>query len=182
MGLLRFLHAFNSEMSAFADLQAAKPQNPAHALADSPAGQLAWIGQMLGTAVDSDTVLTIATIYRLTNTGASSARLYYEDRHSEHPVEPTTAPTGPASFAYDFRPIRKFAERDQTLLTGVVRRKCRHSDSSYGQPGRDEALTLRLIRNLPVIAGYFRRGRGKQEFAAELVAERARIAVALRPW
>lgn len=98
--------------SSFADLQATKPQNLAHALADSPAGQLAWIGQLLGTAVDPDTVLTIATIYWLTNTGASSGRLYYEDRHAKHPTEPTTAPTGLASFAYDFRPIRKFAERD----------------------------------------------------------------------
>ncbi|MBO8187442.1 epoxide hydrolase family protein [Streptomyces spirodelae] len=112
MGMLQFLQSFNSEMSAYAELQSTKPQNLAHALADSPAGPLAWIGQLLGTAVDPDTVLTIATIYWLTNTGASSARLYWEDRHTEHPTEPTTAPTGLAAFAYDFRPIHRFADRD----------------------------------------------------------------------
>ncbi|MER6303074.1 epoxide hydrolase family protein [Kitasatospora sp. NPDC001539] len=116
LGLLQFLQSFNAEMSAFAELQATKPQNLAHALADSPAGQLAWIGQLLGTAVDPDTVLTIATVYWLTNTGASSARLYHEDRHTEHPTEPTTAPTALASFAYDFRPVRKFAERDHANI------------------------------------------------------------------
>jgi DNA-binding transcriptional LysR family regulator/pimeloyl-ACP methyl ester carboxylesterase len=114
--LLGFLQAFNDEMSGFAELQSTKPQNLAHALADSPAGQLAWIGQLLGTAVDPDTVLTIASIYWFTNTAASSARLYYEDRHTEHPTTPTTAPTALAAFAYDFRPVRKFAERDHGNL------------------------------------------------------------------
>ena len=109
---LNFLQKFNEEMSAFAKLQATKPQNVAHALADSPAGQLAWIGQLLGEAVSKDVVVTNAAIYWFTNTGASSARFYYEDAHAEHPNEPTTAPMGLASFAFDFRPLRRFAERD----------------------------------------------------------------------
>jgi pimeloyl-ACP methyl ester carboxylesterase len=114
---LAFLQSFNEEMSAFAQLQATKPQNLAHALADSPAGQLAWIGQLLGDHVDPDTVLTNATIYWLTNTAASSARLYYEDRHAtERPTGPTTVPTGLASFAFDFTPIRRFAERDHAAI------------------------------------------------------------------
>jgi pimeloyl-ACP methyl ester carboxylesterase len=111
---LQFLQAFNDEMSAFAQLQATKPQNLAHALADSPAGQLAWNGQLLGDVADRDTLLTIASIYWLTNSGASSARFYYEDRHGPQPTEPTTFPIGLASFAYDFRPIRKLVERDHT--------------------------------------------------------------------
>ncbi|HEX2315684.1 MAG TPA: epoxide hydrolase [Thermomonospora sp.] len=116
MGQLAFLQKFNDEMSAFAQLQATKPQNLAHALADSPAGQLGWIGQLLGESVDRDTLLTIASIYWFTNTGASSARLYYEDRHAEPLAGPTTFPIGLASFAYDFRPIRKFVERDHANL------------------------------------------------------------------
>src|SRR5215211_5038764 len=40
MEKLQFLQAFNDEMSAYARLQETKPQNLAHALADSPAGQL----------------------------------------------------------------------------------------------------------------------------------------------
>jgi epoxide hydrolase len=74
---LEFLRNFNEEMSAFAKLQSTKPQNAAHALADSPAGQLAWIGQLLGEAVAPETVVTNAAIYWFTNTAASSARFYY---------------------------------------------------------------------------------------------------------
>ncbi|WP_119728788.1 epoxide hydrolase family protein [Thermomonospora amylolytica] len=116
MAQLEFLQQFNEEMSAFAQLQATKPQNLAHALADSPSGQLAWIGQLLGDCADRDTLLTIASIYWFTNTAASSARLYYEDRHAEQPAGPTTVPIGLASFAFDFRPIRAFAERDHRNL------------------------------------------------------------------
>lgn len=111
LGYLQFMQKFDDEMSAYAKLQATKPQNLAHALADSPAGQLAWSAQLLSGTSD-DHVITNAAIYWLTNTGASSARFYYEDKHAEHPKTPTTAPTGLASFAYDFRPLRRFAERD----------------------------------------------------------------------
>jgi pimeloyl-ACP methyl ester carboxylesterase len=107
-----FLNSFNDEMSGYKNLQDTAPQNIAHALADSPAGQLAWSGQLLGEALTPDQVLTNVSIYWLTNTAASAARYYYEDHHAEHPAEPTTAPTGLASFAYDFRPLRRFAERD----------------------------------------------------------------------
>jgi epoxide hydrolase len=114
---LAFLRSFNEEMSAYAQLQATKPQNLAHALADSPAGQLAWTGQLFGENVDPDIVLTNATIYWLTNTAASSARLYYEDRHaSDHTSGPTSAPTGLASFAGDFSPVRRLAERDHARI------------------------------------------------------------------
>jgi hypothetical protein len=40
------------------------------------------------------------------------ARFYYEDKHAVHPNQPTTIPIGLASFAHDFRPLRRFAERD----------------------------------------------------------------------
>ena len=116
MDLLAFLQSFNEEMSAYAQLQATKPQNLAHALSDSPAGQLGWTGQLLGEAVSPDVVVTNAAIYWLTNTGASAARLYYEDKHAEHPSGPTTVPIGLASFAYDFRPVRRFAERDHANI------------------------------------------------------------------
>ncbi|MFJ4105402.1 epoxide hydrolase family protein [Amycolatopsis japonica] len=112
---LQFLQSFNDDMSGYAKLQESAPQNLAHALADSPTGQLAWSAQLLS-ATSDDHVLTNATLYWLTNTAASAARFYYEDKHSEHPAEPTTAPTGLASFAYDFRPLRRFAERDHANI------------------------------------------------------------------
>ncbi|GAA3163029.1 hypothetical protein GCM10010466_62490 [Planomonospora alba] len=94
-----------------AQLQRTAPQNLAHAPADSPAGQLAWIAQLLASTGDEH-VLTNATIYWLTNTAASSARFYYEDHHAEHPAEPT----GLAGFAYDVTPLRRFAERDHKAI------------------------------------------------------------------
>ena len=112
---LQFLQFFNDNMSGYAKLQESAPQNAAHALADSPTGQLAWSAQLLAGTSD-DHVLTNATLYWLTNTAASSARLYYEDNHAEHPKEPTVAPTGLASFAFDFTPLRRFADRDHSNI------------------------------------------------------------------
>jgi len=112
MGKLEFLQWFNDKMSAFAKLQATVPQTLAHALADSPVGQLAWSCQLFGDAVSRDYILGNVMIYWLTNTGGSSARLYYEDAHAEAPAEPTVVPLGLASFANDFQSIRRFAERD----------------------------------------------------------------------
>ncbi|WP_086829323.1 epoxide hydrolase family protein [Allokutzneria sp. NRRL B-24872] len=115
LAYVRFLAQFNDDMSAYAKLQQTAPQNLAHALADSPTGQLAWSSQLLA-ATSDDHVLTNATLYWLTNTSASSARFYYEDHHTEHPTTPTTAPTGLASFAHDFTPLRRFAERDHANI------------------------------------------------------------------
>jgi pimeloyl-ACP methyl ester carboxylesterase len=112
---LEFLQGF-VERSVHDKVQEAQPQTIAHALADSPAGQLAWSGQLFGNALSPDEILTNVSIYWLTNTAASAARIYYEDKRAEHPTEPTTAPIGLASFAYDFRPIRRFAERDHANI------------------------------------------------------------------
>ncbi|WP_026414090.1 epoxide hydrolase family protein [Actinomadura oligospora] len=121
IGSLQFGQAF-VEHAIHDRSQAAQPQTLAHALSDSPAGQLAWIGQLFGDALTPDEVLTNATIYWLTNTSASSARFYYENRDwfathaGESQGERTTIPLGLASFAYDFRPVRKFAERDNANI------------------------------------------------------------------
>ncbi|HKA67879.1 MAG TPA: epoxide hydrolase [Actinomycetes bacterium] len=113
LALLQFLKFFDDNMSAFNKLQSTQPQTLAHALADSPVGQLAWSGQLFGPAVSDDFALTNITIYWLTNTAASAGRKYYDDMHAtERPSEPTTVATGLASFANDFRPIRRLAERD----------------------------------------------------------------------
>lgn len=117
LALLQFLKFFDDNMSAFNKLQSSQPQTLAHALADSPVGQLAWSGQLFGPAVDDDFALTNITIYWLTNTAASASRKYYEDSHApEHPSGPTTVPTGLASFANDFRPVRCLAERDHANI------------------------------------------------------------------
>ncbi|PRX98839.1 epoxide hydrolase family protein [Allonocardiopsis opalescens] len=109
---VKFLQWFYENVGGYDRLQSQAPQTLAHALADSPVGQLAWNAQLLGETLSLDYVLTNVMIYWLTNTSASSARLYYEDAHAEHPAEPTTVPLGLANFANDFQSIRPFAERD----------------------------------------------------------------------
>jgi epoxide hydrolase len=94
-------------------LQSHVPQTLAHALADSPVGQLAWNYQIYGDNESDDYILTNVMIYWLTNTAASSARFYYENAHAQHlPTEPTTIPLGLSNFAADYPFIRPFAERD----------------------------------------------------------------------
>jgi pimeloyl-ACP methyl ester carboxylesterase len=113
MAALEHLKWFWEKMGAFNQLQSTQPQTLAHALADSPVGQLAWNAQLFGEgAVSDDFILTNVMIYWLTNTAASSARFYYEGQHGEQPTEPTTFPLGLAGFANDFKSIRRFAERD----------------------------------------------------------------------
>ena len=81
---------------AYHSLQSTVPQTLAHALADSPVGQLAWNYQIYGDAVSFDYILTNVMVYWLTNTAASSARFYYENAHAQHvPTGPTTIPLGP---------------------------------------------------------------------------------------
>jgi pimeloyl-ACP methyl ester carboxylesterase len=109
---LEMLQWFSENKMAFNQLQSTQPQTLAFALLDSPVGQLAWNAQLFGDAVDADFILTNVMLYWLTGTAASSARLYYEDAHTDHPTQPTTTPTGVAAFANDFSGIRRFAERD----------------------------------------------------------------------
>jgi pimeloyl-ACP methyl ester carboxylesterase len=111
MRRLEFLQNFDRDLAGGTKLMASTPQTVAHALTDSPAGQLAWSAQFLGGTSD-DFILTNVSIYWLTNTGASANRTYYEDAHAAPATQPTTAPTGLASFANDFKPVRRLAERD----------------------------------------------------------------------
>ncbi|MBC7814709.1 MAG: epoxide hydrolase [Burkholderiales bacterium] len=112
---LQHLQWFNDTMMGFNQLQSTKPQNVAFAIMDSPAGLLAWSGQLFGEDVDADFTLNNVMIYWVTGTAASAARSYYEDSHvdhSEYVKGPTTIPLAVAIFAGDFISIRPFAERD----------------------------------------------------------------------
>ncbi len=105
---LRWLH---ENMSAYSTLQSQQPQTLAFALSDSPAGLLAWLCQLYREGIDDDFVLTEASIYWLTGTIASSARIYYENAHGPQPTEPTTTPIGLAMFRNDWRTFRTLALR-----------------------------------------------------------------------
>ena len=93
---------------------------------DSPAGQLAWITEKFGEwtdngrpdeAVDRDQLLTNVTLYWLTGTAGSSARLYYETARARawSPAARSTVPTGVAVFPREIAPpIRRFAGQSDT--------------------------------------------------------------------
>jgi pimeloyl-ACP methyl ester carboxylesterase len=111
-GELATLQWFLENKISFNTLMSQQPQTLAYAVLDSPAGLLAWNGQLLGEDLDPDFALTNVMLYWLTRTAGSAARFYYEDAHATPPTEPTTAPTAVAAFGGDFSGIRRFAERD----------------------------------------------------------------------
>lgn len=119
---LEFLQSFMADKMGYNELQGTQPQNLAHALADSPAGQLAWSYQLFGESVTPEFVLTNVALYWFTGTAASSMRLYWEDRHAgDAPSEPTTVPLHVSDFAHDFSGIRTIAERDHANIVSWVR-------------------------------------------------------------
>ncbi|OLT30749.1 epoxide hydrolase [Actinomadura sp. CNU-125] len=81
---------------AYAKQQATRPQTIGYSLVDSPVGLLAWILDKFAEWSDTedspfetisrDRILDDVTLYWLTRTGASSARIYYESHSSMDPA------------------------------------------------------------------------------------------------
>jgi pimeloyl-ACP methyl ester carboxylesterase len=123
----KLMQRWQNEMSGYASIQSTRPQTLAYALTDSPVGQLAWIvekfkewtdpaAELPEDAVDRDRLLTDVTIYWLTATAGSSARLYYEGAKSWGQAnEPSAVPTGVAVFPMDIT-IRSIAERQHNIV------------------------------------------------------------------
>lgn len=87
----------------YLELQSHRPETIAASLTDSPAGQLAWIGEKFRswsqTEVDRDQLLTNISIYWFTRSGATAARFLYEAAHSGLDwVAPSNVPSGWAVF------------------------------------------------------------------------------------
>ncbi|MEJ3745969.1 epoxide hydrolase family protein [Actinomycetes bacterium KLBMP 9797] len=102
----------------YAAIQSTRPQSLAVGLHDSPAGLLAWLAdqfhQWSHEPIDRDALLTNVTIYWLTETFASSTRLYKESRQWGVPQPNSGVPTGVALFPGDLT-IRPLAERQHTV-------------------------------------------------------------------
>lgn len=118
---------FTSDQWGYNALQSTRPQTLAYSLSDSPAGQLAWIvekfkewtddaHELPEEAVDRDDLLTNVSLYWLTNTGGSSAQIYYENMHGSSwaPPERSPVPTAVANFSQDVA-IRRFGEAANTI-------------------------------------------------------------------
>ena len=100
----------------FQALQALTPQTIGYALTDSPVGQLVWIAERFEQWTDprsqitDDRMLTDISLYWLTATAASSARLHH-DAPRGRPA-PCPVPVGVAVFAHDItQSVRPLAER-----------------------------------------------------------------------
>jgi len=121
------LVAFNDQKSGYAKIQATRPQTIGYALADSPAGQAAWIYEKLGEWTDSnyepereisrDEMLDNISLYWLTNTAASSARLYYESFATDFSTQRVDLPVAVSIFPGEvFQPPRLWGERVYSRL------------------------------------------------------------------
>ncbi|WP_405135357.1 epoxide hydrolase family protein [Nocardia sp. NBC_01388] len=122
---LTLIGEFLSEGGGYYQIQGTRPHTLAFALNDSPAGQLAWIVEKfhawtgaagtLEDRLDRDHMLAGISIYWFTETGGSSAQLYYESLHSPNQPTHSRVPTAVANFAGDMA-IRRFAEQLNTIV------------------------------------------------------------------
>jgi epoxide hydrolase len=124
---IKRLEARNRTSSAYSQIQATMPQTLGYSLVDSPVGLCAWILEKvwnwsdhegeLWEVLSPDQVLDNITLYWLTRSGASSARLYWESISevtawfTRPGGEPITVPTGCTVFPQEVpRPYRRWAE------------------------------------------------------------------------
>ena len=122
---------YDQEFSGYFKLQNSRPQSVGFSLADSPVGLAAWIYALFQDVSDSggdpervfslDAMLDDIMLYWLPNTGASSARLYWEAMkemmRGEMPTQPMPTPTGISMFPGEqVRLSRRWAKSRFTKL------------------------------------------------------------------
>ncbi len=117
--------------SGYAEQMTTKPQTVGYGLTDSPAGLAAWIVERFASWTDSggrpervltrDELLDDITLYWLTRTATSSARLYWEsfrevgEWFSKSTVDTVDVPTGCSVFPKEMpRPSRRWAANRYT--------------------------------------------------------------------
>ena len=98
---LKARQVFQAEETGYQQIQGTKPQTLGFALNDSPVGLAAWIVEKFRTWCDcdgdpesvftKDELLTNVMLYWVTQTAASSARIYYESRHAPPRRRPAAA-------------------------------------------------------------------------------------------
>ena len=104
--------------SGYSKQQATRPQTVGYGLTDSPSGQAAWILEKFWawtdcggdpfTILNRDELLDNVMLYWVTQTAASSARLYWESFGKPRPYK-VTVPTGVAVFPKEIvPPVRRW--------------------------------------------------------------------------
>ena len=102
---------FWAHHAAYAKVQAAQPQTLGYSLVDSPVGLLAWILDKFAAwsdtrdspfeTIDRDQLLNNVTLYWLTRSGASAARIYFESHDSLDPDLRVDVPTAITTYPRD---------------------------------------------------------------------------------
>src|SRR5882762_1433712 len=121
------LVAYGESGSAYARLQGTRPQTIGYSLADSPVGQAAWIYEKLAQWSDPndgpeheltrDEILDNIMLYWLSNTGASSARLYFESFATDFSTQKLDIPVAVSVFPGElYRPLKVWGERAYSKL------------------------------------------------------------------
>ncbi|MBJ7338237.1 epoxide hydrolase family protein [Mycolicibacterium sp.] len=112
--------------SGYFKQQATRPQTLGYGLVDSPAAQLAWIIEKFWSwtdcdghpenALSRDELLDNVMLYWVTASGASSARLYWENTAAARSGPRVELPTGVASFPKEIsRPPRAWCEANYNI-------------------------------------------------------------------
>jgi pimeloyl-ACP methyl ester carboxylesterase len=106
------LGKYAGDGSGYASIQATRPQTLGYGLADSPVGQAMWIYEKFqawsdnngdpAEAISVDHMLDDITLYWLTGTAASSARVYFESFTKDFARMPIDLPVAVTIFKGDF--------------------------------------------------------------------------------
>ncbi len=121
------LERYSTDASGYASIQGTRPQTLGYGLADSPVGQAMWIYEKFqawtdnkgdpADAVSVDHMLDDITLYWLTDTAASSARIYHESFRKDFVRMPLELPVAVSIFKGDlFTPPRVWGERTYSKL------------------------------------------------------------------
>ncbi|GHF31701.1 epoxide hydrolase [Amycolatopsis bartoniae] len=105
------LARYTGDLGGSNHLQGTKPETVGFALADSPAGQAAWIYEKFQSKTDNhglaedalsmDAILDAISLYWFTNSAASSARIYWENRSATFAGPTLTLPVAVTVFPKD---------------------------------------------------------------------------------
>ena len=143
--------------SGYSKQQATRPQTLGYGLADSPVGQMAWVVEKYREWTDCernglrhpehvlsrDELLDTVMLYWLTNSGASSARLYWESFHKPD-LSPIELPTGCSIFPGEiFRSSRRWVEQRFSSLIYWNEPECGGHFAALEQP----ELFVREVRD-----------------------------------
>jgi epoxide hydrolase len=116
------MEMFRAKSSAYLELQSTRPQTLGYALADSAVGQAAWIYDIFNSgtgnsgrpedALSRDQMLDEITLFWLTDTAASSARIYLEQAQlmgKHNNPGRVDLPVGVSVFPHDLPAARSWA-------------------------------------------------------------------------